>query len=181
MQAWEGQMNLTRKTAVGVATLVHAICLAAGDARCEQEAQMPREFLAGTWTLISLYDEREDGTSLSTFGTGSNGRFMLDARGSFSMQIVAPPHRQMSSGRETSTVGDKAEVHGVLAYFGTSSVDELDHTLTLHIEHGLNQTWDQSDWKASYQLIGDKLELTSTLVSSPTGSFYSHSVWRRVR
>ena len=69
---------------------------------------------------------------------------------------------------------------GSLAYFGTYSVDSAKLELALHVKRCLFPNWNGADRKASLTLSDSTLDLTSAVEPSLSGSYYSHSVWKRV-
>jgi hypothetical protein len=66
-------------------------------------------------------------------------------------------------------------------YFGTYAVNERNHKLTLHVEHCLFRSCDNTDRTAELKIYGgDTMEFVSTVDTSPTGATYSRTVWMRV-
>lgn len=66
-----------------------------------------------------------------------------------------------------------------MTYFGTYAVNERHHKLTLHVEYCLFRSCDNTNRTAELKIVGDTMELISTVDTSPTGASYSHTVWKR--
>jgi len=78
-----------------------------------------KDRLVGTWGLVSLETRHSDGTTTHRLGLNATGRFMFDADGNFSAQL-------MSAGRPD---GDS---EGYIANWGVYEVDEERQTFTLN-------------------------------------------------
>jgi len=106
-----------------------------------------RAQLVGTWAIVS------DLTPAVAQQVGSNpkGYVMMDSGGRY-VQVLRNSDRPKSAGR----------AEGVIAQFGTWSVNEADKTLTLHREGALNASLEGTDQKISVSLTGDDLKLTAT-------------------
>ena len=143
--------------------------------------QMPwEEKLAGTWALVSIYDENERGEDVDPFGANPQGQLEFDSSGHFSFEIFGPAVKFASKDRKQGTALENGiAMQGSLAYFGTYSVDNAKLELALHIKRCLFSNWNGADRKASLTLNDGRLDLTSAVEPSLSGSFYSHSVWKR--
>lgn len=64
-----------------------------------------------------------------------------------------------------------------IAYFGTYKIQGC--LLTLEINYCLYRSCDKSDRRASISFVDEKLLLTSAVLESLTGSFYSSLMWHR--
>ena len=70
----------------------------------------------------------------------------------------------------------KAAAQGLVAQFGTWSVNDTDKTMTRHIEGALFPNIEGTDDSTSFSLAGDELKLTN---NQPTGGGKLESVYRR--
>jgi hypothetical protein len=132
--------------------------------------------IVGTWKLLSLYEEDESGQDVLTCGRKPEGQLILDAAGGFSLRIggarlPTPSHPDRNA--PATLVSARASV---LAYRGKYSVDH-GRFIHFHVERGLAP----AEPAAQVVLVGDRMELTSSIEQSPTGSSYSHMVWQRLR
>jgi hypothetical protein len=171
----------------GSVTLFAGIKLLASAVVSSASAQKPtkplREQLVGTWDLVSTYAVRQDGTRLDPFGPNPSGRYMLDADGRFSYMIYETGRPKFASNnrREGTPAENKAVVQGIIAFYGTYTVDESTRTVTWHIERCTFPNWEGSDRKATVTLNGDDLSYTADPISSASGSFVPHVTWKRFK
>jgi len=113
-----------------------------------------KERVVGTWDLVSNYAVRQDGSRLDPFGPNSAGRYMLDATGRFTYMIYGSGRPKFASNnrREGSSEENKAAVQGIIAFYGTYTVDEPARTVTWHVERCSFPNWEGSDRKTTVML-----------------------------
>jgi Lipocalin-like domain len=94
-----------------------------------------KERLVGSWTLVSLTAGEGANQSLP-YGPNPKGTMMVDANGRFSITVVRSDVPKVAShNRMTATAEEsKAIVQGSIAYFGTYSIDEATHVITVNVE-----------------------------------------------
>jgi hypothetical protein len=154
-------------------TMVLLVPLAAGDAVAQQKSL--KEQLVGTWTLVSLVEQYQDGRKDSnSFGPNLKGMLMLDRTGQFSLQLIGG-ERAKTSGNPRSPIGP------AVAYFGTYSVGEGDKSLTYHVERSTFPDFEGTDQKATVTIAGDELRYVRAPIPSPAGTFVPTLEWRRVK
>jgi len=140
-----------------------------------------KEQLVGTWVLVSIYDEDERAEDVEPFGANPQGQLLFDIYSHFSLQIFGPAVKFASNDRKLGTALENGiAMQGSLACFGTYSVDSAKLELALHVKRCLFPNWNGADRKASLTLSDSTLDLTSAVEPSLSGSYYSHSVWKRV-
>jgi hypothetical protein len=146
--------------------------------REEAVAQTAKD-LVGTWTLVSITRE-QDGKMTDYFGPNPQGQAIFEPNGRFSIMFIrSDVPKFASNNREAGTPEEnKAATEGSVAYFGTYSVSEADHTLNSHIEGSTFPNWRGADQKLVLKLSGDELTLTNPR-SSTAGS--ATSVWKRAK
>ena len=79
---------------------------------------MLKDHLVGTWGLVSLETRHSDGTTTHRLGLNATGRFMFDADGNFSAQLMNPDRQD-------------GNPEGYVANWGEYEVDEEQQTFTL--------------------------------------------------
>jgi Lipocalin-like domain len=146
----------------------------------EEHALTIREQIVGTWRLESIYEEDTEGEEIDQFGVAPAGLFMADRHGNFSFQIMSIDGRRYAAKGLSSTSMGTAGIVEAMHYFGTYAVNEQNHKLTLHVEHCLFRSCDNTDLTAELKIHGDTLELISAVDTLPTGASYSRTVWKRV-
>src|SRR5262245_25622245 len=100
-----------------------------------QPAKSDKERFIGTWTLVSLTSGEGVNQTLP-YGPNPQGTMMVDPNGRFSITVVRSDLLKFASNNRMSGTTDenKAIVQGSIAYFGTYSIDEATHVLTVKIE-----------------------------------------------
>jgi Lipocalin-like domain len=100
-----------------------------------QSAKSDKERLIGTWTLVSL-TSGEGANQTLPYGPDPKGTMMVDADGRFSITVVRSDLPKFASNNRMRGTPEenKAIVRGVISYFGTYSIDEATHVLTVNVE-----------------------------------------------
>jgi hypothetical protein len=119
-----------------------------------------KQQLVGTWRLVSC--DAILGNAKPPYCINPTGILMLDAGGRYALLIVAhgrPGGVRSSTAAQAPAEIIKAVAQGLLANFGTWSVNEADKTLTRHIEGALFPSVEGIDLTASISLDGDEVKL----------------------
>jgi hypothetical protein len=76
--------------------------------------QSAKDQLVGTWMLVSIYDERQDGSKFDPFGANPTGILIFDANGRFASQIIGSGLPKFASNNrlEGTPEENKAVVQG---------------------------------------------------------------------
>jgi hypothetical protein len=143
----------------------------------QERTQSMGEQIVGTWRLDSIYEEDAGGEEIDQFGVAPTGLFMADGHGNFSFQIVSIDGRRYAAKGPVGMGG--AGIIEAMTYFGTYAVNERHHKLTLHVGYCLFRSCDNTDRTADLKILGDTMELVSTVDTSLTGASYSRTVWQR--
>ena len=149
----------------------------------QQQAATLQRQLAGTWTLSSQYMKMPDGSRVEPYGPGTKGSLMLDPTGRFSFQVIGANRPKFKSGarREGTPEENAAAVFNTETFFGTYSVNEADHILTLHLERAILPNWDGIDRTYKIILKGDALQLEGPPSASSRGPMIPYTDWARAR
>lgn len=134
--------------------------------------------IVGTWKLVSIYEEDDQGYELNEFEDGAMGQFIAGQGNNFSLQILSPSARRYTP-KGPSCV-PSAGLIDAITYFGTYTPDRQNQKLTLHIKNCLFRRCDGIDFTVSIKISGDTMDWISAGTASPTGAAYNHIVWRRV-
>jgi hypothetical protein len=94
-----------------------------------------KDQLVGTWTAVSNVQTRPDGSKLEPFTASPKGIFMFGADGHFAQIIVRPDLPKLASNDRVKPTPEEAMAIalGMIAYFGTYTVDEPNKTVSLKI------------------------------------------------
>ena len=165
-------------TVTTLALLCLGVALPASDTVAQQKSL--EEQLVGTWTMVSNINMRPDGSRYEALGPNPRGVFILDEDGHFAITIIGDARRKFASNNRLEGTPDenKSAVHGAIAYFGTYTVNEADHTLNFHIERCTFPNWDGTDQKRSVTITGDEMKYTNTAAS---GGGKAELVWKRAK
>jgi hypothetical protein len=136
-----------------------------------------KDQLAGVWTLVSCDSTFPNGTKQPYCGN-SNGLLVLDAGGRYAMMTAKRDRPKFTTLNRLEAPAEefKAAAEGLVAQFGTWSVNDTDKTMTRHIEGALFTNIEGTDDSTSFSLAGDELKLTN---DQPTGGGKLESVYRR--
>ena len=122
-----------------------------------------KDKLVGTWAFVSAVNTMPDGRKIEPNGKAATGILMFDAAGHFSWQIIRSDIPKLASNnRQTGTPEEnKAVAQGVLAYFGTYSIDDTGKSLTMQIATSSFPNFNGANQKRSVTLSGDELTITN--------------------
>jgi hypothetical protein len=147
----------------------HAATQSAGD-----------QFRGSSWRIVSGTVER-GGKKVHWTAPHLQGFLMFDAGNHFLIVIVRSglPKSAPSSG-QAGTVGEKTPgLQKNIACFGTYSINDGDHTISVHIEGSTYPKWTGTDQQRRFTLTGDELKWTNA--SSSGGGGTAELAWKRVK
>ena len=162
-----------------IAILCLTVGLASGDAF--GQAKVTRDQLVGTWKYTSVVVQRTDGSRVEPFGPNPGGWLILAPGGRFSVTLLRSDLPKIGSKDRLTTTPQETEAvaHGVLAYFGTYSVNEADSTLNLHVDASSFANDNGTDQKRVItSFTGDELKWTNNTPTTPTTAY---AVLKRIR
>jgi hypothetical protein len=123
----------------------------------DQTRKSDKEQLVGSWILVSL--TAGDGPKQTMpYGPNPKGTMMVDANGRFSITVVRSDlPRFASDNRMTGTPEENmAIVQGCIAYFGTYSIDEATHVITVNVEGSTFPNFDGGTQTRILSFSGDE-------------------------
>ena len=144
-------------------------------------AQKPlKDQIVGTWTAISVENVNKDGSRRQEFGPSPKGMYIFEPNGYYVVVLTRPDvPKYASNDRLMGTAEENtAAAQGVLAFFGTYTVNEADHTLNFHIERSTFPNWSGTDQKRSVTITGDEMKYTNAAAS---GGGKAELVWKRAK
>jgi hypothetical protein len=120
-------LRIATITAFGIALMTSATV--------GQPAKSDKERFIGTWMLVSL-TSGEGANQTLPYGPNPKGTMMVDANGRFSIMVMRSDLAKFASNNRMSGTPEenKAVVQGSIGYFGTYSIDEATHVLTVNVE-----------------------------------------------
>lgn len=142
--------------------------------------QPAKDQFVGTWSLVSISYVRPDGTAIEPFGPNAKGMLVFDGT-RFATQVTAADLPKFASNNRM--VGSPQEYeaisHGVVAYFGTYTVNETRDIITLHIERSSFPNWNGTDQQRKFEFVGDELRYTAASSTANPAEF-ALLVWKSV-
>lgn len=129
--------------------------------------------IVGAWIYQSAYTELPNGTRINQFGEHPKGIFIILANGRYSHIVLSDSLPQVKSGILKETAPDEREAlaEGVLAHFGTWTMDETAGALTVQIQSSSFPNFDGvTQTRKILVLDRDTLSYVNTLTSSGAGA-----------
>jgi hypothetical protein len=146
-------MNITaRSVAVCAAASLVLVSIAAAPAMAQTKSL--NDQLSGHWRLVSV-----NVNETAPYGAKPQGCMFFDAAGHYSVIVI-------TSGGARS-----------IGYFGTYTVDEVDHVMTMHIEASTHASAAGTDLKRLLTFNGDELTVASAQPRGVLGGV--KATWRR--
>lgn len=146
----------------------------------DQTRKSDKEQLVGSWILVSL--TAGDGAKQTMpYGPNPKGTMMVDANGRFSITVVRSDlPRFASDNRMTGTPEENmAIVQGSIAYFGTYSIDEATHVITVNVEGSTFPNFDGGTQTRILSFSGDEVTYLNPTPSMGGGT--AQVTYRRAR
>ena len=137
--------------------------------------------LMGTWTFVSALDTNKDGTKSNRWDANPKGLVIFDANGHYCFIISRSdiPKFAVNNVMQGTAAENTAVVKGIIAHFGTWSIDETTKTLTTNIVAGSfpNLNGD-SQKRIILSLTTDELKYTNPVSTNGTST---EVVWKRAK
>jgi Lipocalin-like domain len=170
--SWRSIVNNFTTTALGLSLITAS---AVG-----QSAKSDQEQIVGSWTLVSII-VGEGASQTLPYGPNPKGSMIVDANGHFSITILRNDLPKVASkNRMTGTPDEnKAIVQGSLAYYGTYTIDEATHMITVKIEGSTFPNLDGTTQIRTLSFNGDEVTYVNPAPSG--GGTNAKATYRRVR
>ena len=138
-----------------------------------------KEQLVGTWSLLSWEQKKADGTKVERYGTNPKGIAFFDADRRYIITVMKSDRAKYVSNTlwQGTPQENKETADGTITYFGTYSTNEVDDSITIHVEGSSFPNWNGSDQKRFVSIVGDQL----TLTVRPPGGDVVDVIWKRAK
>jgi Lipocalin-like domain len=138
-----------------------------------------KDRLVGAWTLVSEVDVQSDGRRIEGFGPKPLGTYMFDAGGHFVQMLLRADLPKYANRLQGTPEQEKAVAQGLVAYYGTYTVNEADKVILVHIVGGSFAMLSGTDGKRIItSLTSDEMKLTNPANSTGTSA---ETVWTRAK
>ena len=170
-------MNRRSILSLSAVTALGLILLPGGPAAQQKTL---KDQIIGTWTFVSGLDVHPDGRKTDRWGPNPKGIFMFDGNGNFAQFITRSDLPKFGARRMDQVTAEEyqAVVSGLVASFGTYTVNEAEKTITTHVEGSVLPDLVGVDQKRKIiSLTASELKYTNP--TAVTG-LAAESVWKRV-
>lgn len=164
-------------SAVGI---VATLLFATSTGWAQQKAGKVQQQMTGSWSLASVVVE-QDGKKIEPYGPNPKGMLIVNGDGHFSLINLRPDLPKIASNnREKQTAQEnKAISEGILAYFGSYTVDEKDSTVSVKIDGSSFPNWNGVEQKRKVTVSKDELKWVNA--TSPLGGGTATVIWKRAK
>ena len=165
---------------LSVVGIVAALMFGASVGWAQDKSGNLKQQLVGSWSLQSLVIE-QDGKKVEPYGPNPKGMLIINGDGHFMLMNSKPDLPKIASNNrdKQSTQEAQAISQGILAYFGSYTVNEKDHTITVKIGASSYPNWNGIEQKRTFSVNKD--ELTWTNRTTPTGGGTATVKWTRAK
>jgi hypothetical protein len=144
-------------------------------------AQSIKDQIVGAWTFVSALDVHPDGKKDDRWGANPKGVFIFDKSGRYAQFIARSDLPKVAGGRpdKGTPAENNAILSGLVASFGTYTVNEAEKTVTTKVEGGSYPNLIGVEQKrAISSLTADELKYTNPTTSTGTKA---ETVWKRAK
>jgi hypothetical protein len=173
---WRDAMKRRRILSLAAITVLGTALLSAAGVA---QTNTLKDRLIGAWTLVSEVDVQSDGKRIEGFGSKPLGTYMFDANGHFVQMLMRSDLPKYANRLQGTAEQDKAVAQGLVAYYGTYTVNETDKAIIVHIVGGSFATFNGTEGKRIItSLTADAMKLTNPANSTGTSA---ETVWTRAK
>ncbi|QUN32193.1 lipocalin-like domain-containing protein (plasmid) [Cupriavidus sp. KK10] len=129
-----------------------------------------KEQVVGTSAYVSVDTVRPDGSRQPMYGTNPQGLAVFDGSGHYILMTSRADIAKFASANrmEGTPEENKAIARGMIAHFGTYTVNEADKTITFHVATSSFPNWNRVQQKRPFTISGDQLKWTTAASSGGT-------------
>ncbi|SAK93072.1 hypothetical protein AWB82_06676 [Caballeronia glebae] len=122
-----------------------------------------KEQVVGTWAYVSVDTVRPDGSRQPMYGTSPQGLAVFDEGGHYILMTSRPniPKFTSSNRLEGTAEENRTVVQGMIAHFGTYTVNEIDKTITFHVTASSFPNWNGVEQKRPFTVNVEQLTWTT--------------------
>jgi hypothetical protein len=163
-----------------MSVVVTALGVAIFTSHASSQQKSLKEPLIGAWDLVSIDSVRADGSRLTAFGDKPNGIAFFDRTGHYIITVMRSDRAKYAVNDRTQGSADenKATAQGTITYFGTYTVSEPEHTISIYVVGSSFPNWNGTNQKRAFRVSGDELTLKNSVAS--TGGT-TEVVWKRAK
>jgi Lipocalin-like domain len=139
------------------------------------------EGLVGTWRLAVVDNVKPDGTRTHLYGPNPRGLLMLDRDGRYSLQITSSDRLKFAANDKSKGTPEEyaSAIQGTNCHFGRYTINDADHSITLHVEQATFSNWEGRDLTWPFTLNGDESKFVVPNPTTGGPGVVGEIVWRR--
>jgi hypothetical protein len=138
-----------------------------------------KEQIVGSWTLVGATDTQADGTKSNPWGANPKGAYMFSADGRFTQMLFHTDLPKIENRMGGTPDQNKAIAQGLVAMYGSYTVDEPNKTVNVKIEGASFAKFVGAEGKRVITSINAD-EFRSMNPATSTGT-KAESIWKRVK
>jgi len=153
---------------------ITALALALLPSSAVSQQKSLKDQLVGTWTLVST-------DNVQNFGANPKGMLVFDGNGRYSLVFMRSdlPKFAASTADKGTAEENKVVMQGMVAHFGTYTVNEAEKTITSRAEGSwFPNLVGREAKRVVTSLTADELKYTNPATALGTTA---HTVWRRAK
>jgi hypothetical protein len=146
-----------------------------------KDTRMPGQELIGSWKLVEIYGESDDGEIIRPYGESPAGVLMYTADGNMSAVLMKQARPKFASGDMAMGTPEeiRAAFEGFDAYCGTFTLDEAANIVTHHVEACRFPNWEGSDQIRYFELDANRLRIYTPPILALGKGWVIYVVWER--
>jgi lipocalin-like protein len=137
--------------------------------------------LVGAWTLVSVNDERPDGSKTPLYGSDPSGFLVFDAQGQYSLQLCAAGRPKYASNDRTKGTPEeyKAVAVGCNPHWGRYVLDAANNAIVFKIDHAMFPNWENTEQRRSFEIKNGVLSYS--VPNAPVAGAKPVVTWKRAQ
>ena len=128
-----------------------------------------KDQIVGSWTLVQAVDTQADGTKTNPWGANPKGAYMFSPDGRFAQMLFHTDLPKIDNRMGGTPDHNKAIAQGVIAMYGSYTVDEANKTIIVKFEGSSFAKFVGTEGKQVITSINDN-EFQSTNPATSTGT-----------
>src|SRR5579862_7968829 len=143
--------------------IILSLGLLPGSAVAQQKTL--KDAIVGTWIVTAVYDQRDDGRKIESFGADVKGTYIFGPDGSYTQILFGEPQPNMKTDEMRQADGF------IVAYMGRYTVDSDKQTISYTVDRAANSKRDGFAGGFTVTLSGDTASLVGTARKDANGTF----------
>jgi hypothetical protein len=171
---------MNRRSIILGSTVISVVSFALIPSGAVAQQRSLKEQLVGTWTFVGSDSKLADGSP--QWGATPKGQMIFAPNGTYSNILMRSDIPKYASNNRLAATAEenKATVQGLIATFGTYTVNEADRSYTVRVEGSSFPNWIGTDLKRTVASV-DADELRVNNPAPSTGGRPSQLVYRRTK